>query len=253
MAFEKGSLIMVDYTARIKDTGEVFDTTSEADARAASIYEEGARYSPRIVSVGELAYPVLRGFDEALAGASVGERLTVEVTPDKGFGERNPKEVRMVPVRKLGDDAEKVEVGDTVEIGDRRGIIRFIGSGRVQVDYNHRYAGKAMVFEATVTRSLDSPEDRIGGILEGRFKAGRLEFELDGGAARVEIPEGLMRADGLQITKHMAQADIFRFVPGTESVSFVETHVNRARAAGPPEEAERPAEQPAERPPAPRA
>ena len=48
----------------------------------------------------------------------------------------------MIPLRKLGEDAEKVSVGDTVEIDNKKGIIRFIGSGRVQIDYNHRFAGK---------------------------------------------------------------------------------------------------------------
>ena len=31
----------------------------------------------------------------------------------------------MIPLRKLGEDAEKVSVGDTVEIDNKKGIIRF--------------------------------------------------------------------------------------------------------------------------------
>ena len=40
MAFDKGSLIVVDYTAKVKDSDEIFDTTIEEDAKKHSIYEQ---------------------------------------------------------------------------------------------------------------------------------------------------------------------------------------------------------------------
>ena len=108
MTFDKGSLILVDYTAKVKDDDEVFDTTLEADAKKYLLHEENAKYHPKLVSIGETSYPVLKGFDEALAKTSVGDKLTIEVTPDKGFGARDSTKVRMIPLRKLGEDAEKV-------------------------------------------------------------------------------------------------------------------------------------------------
>ena len=50
-----------------------------------SLHEENAKYHPKLVSIGETSYPVLKGFDEALAKTAVGDKLIVEVTPDKGF------------------------------------------------------------------------------------------------------------------------------------------------------------------------
>ena len=87
---------------------------------------------PKLVSVGEGW--VLKGLDDALSETTAGDKKTIEVSPDKGFGERDKGKVRMIPLRKLGEDAEKVSVGDTVEIDNKKGIIRYIGSGRVQVD-----------------------------------------------------------------------------------------------------------------------
>ncbi|MEE9511751.1 MAG: FKBP-type peptidyl-prolyl cis-trans isomerase, partial [Nitrosopumilaceae archaeon] len=165
MTFNKGSLILIDYVAKVKDTDEVFDTTIEEEAKKYSIHETDVKYQPKLVSIGEVSYPVLKGLDEALTKTAVGDKLTVEVTPDKGFGERDPKKVRMIPIRKLGEDAEKVSVGDTIEIDNKRGIIRFIGSGRVQMDYNHRYAGKTILYDVNVIQSLDSDHDKIEGIL----------------------------------------------------------------------------------------
>ena len=229
MTFEKGSLILVDYTAKVKDSEEIFDTTIEEDAKKHSIHESNVKYQPKLVSVGEVSYPVLKGLDEALAKTNVSDKLTVEVTPDKGFGERDSKKVRMIPIRKLGEDAEKVTVGDSIEIDGKRGIIRYIGSGRVQIDYNHRFAGKTILFDVNVIKSLDSPNHKVDGILKNRLPVEdtKIEFDLKDNEVNIMIPEEILRADGLQIMKHFIQMDVFKFVSTLNKVSFVETHVNK--------------------------
>ncbi|MDH3361316.1 MAG: FKBP-type peptidyl-prolyl cis-trans isomerase [Nitrosopumilus sp.] len=229
MTFNKGSLILIDYTATVKDSNEVFDTTIEENAKKYSIHEQNVKYQPKLVSIGEISYPVLKGLDEALAKTSVGDKLVVEVTPDKGFGERDAGKVRMIPVRKLGEDAEKVSVGDTIEVDNKRGIIRFIGSGRVQIDYNHRYAGKTIVFDVNVIQSLESPSDKIDSILKNRLPVEdtKISFDLKDKEVNIVIPEEILRADGLQIMKHFIQLDIFKFVPILEKIHFVETHINK--------------------------
>ena len=229
MTFNKGSLILIDYTAKVKDSTEIFDTTIEEDAKKHSIHEQNVKYQPKLVSIGEVSYPVLKGLDEALAKTTVGDKLTVEVTPDKGFGERDSGKVRMIPTRKLGEDAEKVSVGDTIEVDNKRGIIRFIGSGRVQIDYNHRYAGKTILYDVNVVKSLDSPNDKVDGILKNRLplEDSKITFELKDKEVNITIPEEILRVDGLQIMKHFIQLDIFKFVPSLEKVNFIETHVNK--------------------------
>jgi peptidylprolyl isomerase len=229
LTFNKGSLILIDYTAKVKDSEEIFDTTIEEDAKKHSIHEPNVKYQPKLVSIGEVSYPVLKGLDEALAKTTVGNKLTVEVTPDKGFGERDSGKVRMIPIRKLGEDAEKVSVGDTIEVDNKRGIIRFIGSGRVQIDYNHRYAGKTILYDVNVVKSLDSPNDKVDGILKNRLplEDSKITFELKDKEVSITIPEEILRADGLQIMKHFIQLDIFKFVPSLEKVNFIETHLNK--------------------------
>lgn len=237
MTFNKGSLILVDYTAKVKDSNEVFDTTIEEDAKKHSIHEPNMKYQTKLVSIGEVSYPVLKGLDEALAKTAVGDKLTVEVTPDKGFGERDATKVRMVPIRKLGEDAEKVSVGDTIEVDNKRGIVRFIGSGRVQIDYNHRYAGKTILYDVNVVKSLDSSNDKVEGILKNRLPSedSKITFELKDKEVNITIPEEILRADGLQIMKHFIQLDIFKFVSSLEKVNFIETHVNKQNQVKKPE------------------
>jgi len=245
LTFNKGSLILIDYTAKVKDSDEVFDTTIEENAKKHSIHEQNVKYQPKLVSIGEVSYPVLKGLDEALAKTSVGDKLTIEVTPDKGFGERDAGKVRMIPIRKLGDDAEKVSVGDTIEVDNKRGIIRFIGSGRVQVDYNHRYAGKTIIFDVNVIKSLESPSEKIDSILKNRLPVEdtKISFDLKDKEVSIIIPEEILRADGLQIMKHFIQLDVFKFVPTLEKINFVETHINKKTQEKKPEPKEAAPEQ----------
>jgi peptidylprolyl isomerase len=245
LTFDKGSLILVDYTAKVKDSEDVFDTTIEEDAKKYSIHESNVKYQPKLVSIGEVSYPVLKGLDEALAKTSVGDKLTVEVTPDKGFGERDSGKVRMIPLRKLGEDAEKVSVGDSIEVDNKRGTIRFIGSGRVQIDYNHRYAGKTILFDVNVIKSLDSPNDKVDGILKNRLPVEdtKIAFDLKDKEVSVTVPEEILRADGLQIMKHFIQLDIFKFVNTLGKINFVETHVNKQAQEKKPETKEKISEQ----------
>jgi len=227
LPFNKGSLILVDYTAKVKDTKEIFDTTIEDEAKKHSIHDANVKYQPKLVSVGESW--VLKGLDEALAKTNAGDQLTIEVSPDKGFGERDSGKVRMIPLRKLGEDAEKVSVGDTVDIDNKRGIIRFIGSGRVQVDFNHRFAGKTIVYDVKIVKSLDSDDDKILGILKRHMPVedSKILFKKNENVVDIVIPEDIFRLDGLQVVKHFIQLDLFKFVKGLERINFVETYTNK--------------------------
>ena len=53
MTLEKGSLILVDYTAKIKDTNEIFETTTEEEAKKSDLYDPTRKY-------GQDLYPLVR-------------------------------------------------------------------------------------------------------------------------------------------------------------------------------------------------
>ncbi len=229
LAFSKSTLILIDYTAKIKDTDKVFDTTIQSDAEKHDIYEPDIKYGPKLVSIDDVAYPVLKGLDEELAKTSAGDKLTVEVPPAKAFGERDSSKVRMMPARKLGEDADKLSVGDTIEVDHKTGIIKFMGSGRVKVDYNHAYAGKTILYDVNVIKALDTDHDKLDAILNHRLPAkdAEISFDLKGNEASVPIPERLLQADGLQFMKHFIQQDAFHFIPTLEKINFVETYPNK--------------------------
>jgi peptidylprolyl isomerase len=233
MPLEKGSLVLVDYTARVKDTNDIFDTTREEEAKNTKFYDPTHKYEPRIVSIGESW--VLKGLDEALSNANVGDKLNIEVPPEKGFGKRDDSKIRMIPQRKLGDKADEVGVGDEIEIDNRRAIVRYVGSGRIQVDFNHRFAGKTLIYDANVLKKLDSDGEKISALIKRRMGVdeNKLQINLAAPNLEIQLPEDTYLAEGLQIVKRAVANDIFKFVPAIKNIKFIESYQAPTAAAAP--------------------
>lgn len=236
MTLEKGSLILIDYTAKVKDTNVTFETTREEEAKRSDLYDPTHRYEPRLISVGEGW--VLKGLDEALSEAKMGDKLSILIEPNKGFGERDTSKVRMIPLRKLGDKADEVRVGDTIELDERMGIVRFIGSGRVQVDFNHRYAGRTLIYDVDVTKKLDDNNEKVSSLIRRRLPIGeqKIEFNIEGLRLQIDLPEETFLVEGLQIIKKAIANDIFKFVSKIENVKFVESYLSQSLVSRRPEE-----------------
>lgn len=226
MTLEKGSLILLDYTAKIKDTNEIFETTRVDDVKNDSDFDPNKKYEPRLLGVGEGW--VLKGLDEALLESSIGTPLNIEIPPEKAFGERDPSKVRMIPLRKLGEKANEVGIGDVIEIDDRIGIIRFIGSGRVQVDFNHKYAGRTLIYDANILKKLENDDEKITNLIHRRLpiELSEIKFENKDSDLQISLPESTFLIEGIQIIKRGISADIFKFVPNTTSVVFLEKYKN---------------------------
>jgi FKBP-type peptidyl-prolyl cis-trans isomerase SlyD len=226
MALERGTLIFANYTARVKDTGEGIESTVESEAKKLKIFEESRKYEPRLVAVGEGW--LIAGLDAEVAKLSVGDKKEIELPPEKAFGTRDPTQLRMIPLRKFGEREHELEVGDSVEIDNRVGTVRFIGSGRAQVDFNHRLAGKSIVYDFEVIRQLEGDDDKVRALIDRRLagEGGKVSFGLADGTLSVTIPEELFLVEGLQIIKRGIANDVFKFVPTVASLTFVEKFAN---------------------------
>jgi FKBP-type peptidyl-prolyl cis-trans isomerase SlyD len=229
MPLEKGSLILLDYTAKIKDTGNIIETTIEEDAKKSGMHDPSRKYEPKLISVGDGW--VLKGLDEALFRANEGDRMDVEIPPDKGFGERDPSKIRMIPQRKLGEKADEVVVGDEIEIDKRKGIVRHVGSGRVQLDFNHRYAGRVLLYNINVVKKIQTDEDKVLSLTRRwiPLKEDKIKFELKDSGLEMILPEETFLLDGIQIIKGAVSNEIFKYVPSITSIRFIEEYVSREK------------------------
>ena len=230
MTLENGTLILADYTAKIKDTGQIIDTTRKEDAEKAGTFDPTRTYEPRLIAVGEGW--VLKGLDEALSKADAKQTLEVELTPDKAFGNRDANLVSRIPIRKFGEKASELSVGAEVEVDNRIGIVRSIESGRTIVDFNHRYAGKTLQYSVDIKEKLETRDDKILNLIRRRLPIERekVKFESVGESeVRISIPNDYFLLDGLQIIKRGISTDLFKFITPLDKVTFFEEYENPSK------------------------
>lgn len=235
MPLEKGDFIVVNYVGRVKETGEVFDTTVEEVAREERLFKEGEIYEPKLVVAGEGW--VLKALDESLLDFEVGTTSSVEIPPEKAFGPRDPEKVRLVSLRRLTARGITPKLGMRLEVNGKLATVRTMGSGRVQLDFNPPLAGKTLVYEVTIEKKLETKAERISALIHRRIPAVDVEkFELKRRkpSATITMPEEAFYVEGLQLAKRGIATDIQRFFPEITTVKFIEVFKRREAGGGRP-------------------
>src|SRR5947199_74824 len=131
--------LLVNFTLKVKESGETVDTTYDAVAKDARLHREDSTYGPRFIILGEGWLP--KGLEDSLVGVDIGKQTTVELPPEKGYGARDPSKMKLVPLRRFRDKETPLP-GERIELDGRPAVVRAVGAGRVQVDYNHPLAGR---------------------------------------------------------------------------------------------------------------
>jgi FKBP-type peptidyl-prolyl cis-trans isomerase 2 len=224
MALEKGSFILIDYVAKVKETGEVFDTTIEETAKKEHLYKEGEIYEPKLVVIGEGW--VLKSLDESLASMEIEKPNSVEIPPDKAFGQRDPEKVRRLSLRHLTDKGINPTLGMRVEYDGKTATVRALGAGRVLLDFNPSLAGKTLVYEVTVKKKLETKLEKASALIHRRIPAveeSKFKLSIKAKTASIDMPEEAFYLEGVQVAKRGIALDIQRFFPETTAVKFTET------------------------------
>ncbi len=95
---------------------------------------------------------LIPGMEEGIEGRSAGEKLSLKIAPEKGYGVRNDEFVQQVPKTAFGD--QDIQPGMQFEAGteEQRYIVTVTGieGDTVTVDGNHPLAGVELNFEVEV-------------------------------------------------------------------------------------------------------
>jgi len=234
MSLKKNDFILLDYVAKVKETGEVFRTTLEETAKKEHLYKEGEIYEPELVVIGEGW--VLKALDEALPTMEVDKPSTVEIPPDKAFGQRDPEKMKRVPLKQLLAKDTTPTLGKQVEYGGKMATVRTIGAGRVLLDFNPPLAGKTLVYDFTVKKKLDTIEEKIAALIHRRIpviEASKFEFTVKAKTVNVQMPEEAFYIEGIQLAKRGIAMDIQRFFDEMNAVKFTETFKIEPKKAEP--------------------
>jgi peptidylprolyl isomerase len=93
------------------------------------------------------------------------------------------------------------------------------------VDYNHPFAGRTLEYDVTVEKIIESNEEKVKSLLHKRLPTAEHEkfnVSLGDGKLQIEIPEEAFFLEGLQVVKQTVTADIGKFFPEIEAVTFIE-------------------------------
>jgi len=224
MVFQKGDFILIDYTAKVKETNEVFDTTTEETAKKEHLHKEGEIYEPKLIVIGEGW--VLKTLDENLTTMELSKATSVEIPPEKAFGARDPEKVKRVPLKHLTEKGINPAIGTRIEYNGKMASVRSIGAGRVLLDYNPPLAGKTLVYEVTVQKKLETNEEKIAALIHRRIpvaEAAKFKLVTEEKTLTVEMPEETFYLEGVQVAKRGIAMDVQKFFPETTAIKFIET------------------------------
>ncbi|MEM1539962.1 MAG: peptidylprolyl isomerase, partial [Candidatus Bathyarchaeia archaeon] len=108
-----------------------------------------------------------------------------------------------------------------------------IGAGRVLLDFNPPLAGKTLVYEVTVKKKLETPEEKIAALIHRRIptvEAEKFKFTIKAKSVSIEMPEEAFYLEGIQVAKRGIALDIQKFFPEITAVKFTETFTAEPKA-----------------------
>ncbi|HLU17451.1 MAG TPA: peptidylprolyl isomerase [Edaphocola sp.] len=129
-----GDSVKVHYHGKLTD-GTTFDSS------------EGREPLEFVVGQGQ----VIKGFDNALIGMTIGEKKSVHIPVDEAYGPAQPENMLEFPKSEFPEGAEP-EVGMHMHLSDNQGnvfpvVIAEVKENSVILDANHVLAGKDLIFD----------------------------------------------------------------------------------------------------------
>ncbi len=108
---------------------------------------------------------IVPGLEQALEGRRVGERVSVSVPPELGYGAYDEEEIDEYDRDEI-PDADQLEPGTLIEVEDENGfiyegIITEVTDSVVLVDFNHPLAGKTLHFDVEILSLREADPEEL--------------------------------------------------------------------------------------------
>jgi len=96
---------------------------------------------------------LLPGFEQAIYGLKAGDKRSLAISPEQGFGQGNPQNVQVMP-RSQFQDMELSEgllvIFNDAANAELPGVVKTFDDSQVTIDFNHPLAGKQLSFEVEI-------------------------------------------------------------------------------------------------------
>jgi len=225
MPIKEGDFIRLSYTGR--GFGVVFDTTREEDAREAGTFDENHKYGPMVVCAGK--QHILLGLDEAIIGKEFGDEGTIEIPPEKAFGEHEQELMRSFEKKVFKEKPVKGMRVSMPNVGEGT-VVNIIGS-RVLVDFNHPLAGQTLNYSFKIEGPVEDPVEQIKGLIQ-MFSGLDTAVTMSEGAAEVTLPPGVYSYSRRFVSsKPYITVAVFDLIDCVEELRYVETYTKPEKKA----------------------
>ncbi|MBI2145492.1 peptidylprolyl isomerase [Candidatus Woesearchaeota archaeon] len=162
-AIKEKDFVELDYTGRIADSGDVFDTTSAEVARKSGLFDERTAYGPAIICIGKKH--LIQGLDKQLVGKEVGKSYAFRVGADEAFGRKNAKLMQLISTSKFRQQNLTPFPGMQVNIDGIVGTVKTVAGGRTIVDFNHPLSGRDVEYDVFVKRVVTDVSEKVKAML----------------------------------------------------------------------------------------
>ena len=147
MQIEPNSVVTLHYTLKDND-GKVIDYSTDGSF----LYLHGAMN-------------IIPGLENALAGKSAGDELTVKVSPEEGYGVKEENRIQEVP-KDMFDNSEEIKVGVQFHAQSPDGAavvvtVTEVKDDSVVIDGNHALAGMELNFDVKVVDVREASAEEI--------------------------------------------------------------------------------------------
>ncbi|MCZ4321083.1 FKBP-type peptidyl-prolyl cis-trans isomerase (rotamase) [Pseudomonas sp. 8BK] len=96
---------------------------------------------------------LLPGFEQAIYGLKAGDKRSLSISPEQGFGQGNPQNIQVMP-RSQFQDMELSEgllvIFNDAANAELPGVVKAFDDNQVTIDFNHPLAGKALSFDVEI-------------------------------------------------------------------------------------------------------
>jgi FKBP-type peptidyl-prolyl cis-trans isomerase 2 len=198
---QENDFVLVNYSAKVKETGQQIDKAENA---------------PMVIKSGYL----LKGLEEPLKQMNVGEKKTIEIVPENAFGQRDFNMIKLVSIAEFRRHGTKPAPGMFVEADRMRGRVLSVSGGRVRVDFNHPLAGKTIVYDLEIEKKIENNDEKIKSLFQMYTKIdnSKLKIAFNEKTVDIDVPPLVN-----PIVKKKISDDIISIL-GFDKVRFIEIY-----------------------------
>jgi len=217
----KGDFVELEYTGKVKEGLIVFDTTDEKIAKENNIHTPQGTYGPVVVCLGQ--EQLLKGLEEELEGKETGKEYTIELPPEKAFGKKNPKLIRMIPYSVFKKQGIEPQPGLQVNVDGMIGVIKTAG-GRCLVDFNNPLSGRDIIYQIKVNRIVTDNKEKISSFIKLSLNLKDVDVNLVENKAEIQLKQELPKE-----IQDRIKEKLLPLVPAVKELTFTTEKKEKAK------------------------